>query len=142
MFQQPFFSPESASITHQVAIGANNPVTRDDDGHIIFSIGIRNSSCGFSITRSPGQFKIADGFCKRYLHQFRPHSLLKCGAGLVDRKVELSALTIEIFNQLFNALDKHRWEIFLSAFCLLRFIMKTHFADKIIRATYFQDADR
>src|SRR6266540_1709460 len=104
MLQQPFFSPQTSGISNQTFIAANNTMTWNDDSNFIFSTGGSGSTYHFYITKLFRQFEITNGFAKRNVEQFAPHSLLKRSAFLVYRYIKTSAFAIKKFNQLFRTL--------------------------------------
>jgi len=58
MVQQPFFSPEAASIADQGAVRAYDPVAGDDDGNGIFIIGVSHSTIGIGFADGSGHVSV------------------------------------------------------------------------------------
>src|SRR3954471_7123328 len=71
--QQPFFAPQSTTITNQGLIASNNAVTGNNDTDIIFAVGRSHSPNCFQVTILLCQLIIADGFSIRYFAKQGPN---------------------------------------------------------------------
>ena len=114
----------------------------NDDGYIVFSIGIGYCPCSFWIAGFNSQLQVADRFCIRYCHQQAPGLLLKCSTTLIDGQFKNSSFAIKILYQLLNTLYDHWRQIFFSVIAFLCSIMKAHFADIIFGAWNFKQPQR
>lgn len=105
MVEEPFFAPEAAGIAYEVAFGADDAVTGDDDGDIVLTVCGGGGADGLGIAEAAGQFEIADGLPKGDGGELVPYPLLKGRAVLGDGEVEDAALPLKILDHLFDALD-------------------------------------
>src|SRR5580658_2209970 len=146
MIQQPFFSPKSATISNQVPLGPDHPVTRHDDHDIVLPVGRRGRPDIFSISQPSGLLQVADCLSKGYRHQLVPNPLLKLATLLVDRKVENLPLPLEILDKLLDTLNDHRCDraaqLTVSVILLIQPVDKVNLTDIGIRATHAQQTQR
>lgn len=67
MIQQPFFSPEIASVSNEFAITPYNAVTGNHDAYFVAAIGSSNGPDRFYIFNSFGKIHVTDVFPERYI---------------------------------------------------------------------------
>ena len=146
MVKEPFFPPETTGIAHQVAFGADDAMARDDDGDIVLAIGGGSGANRLGIAETTGHFEIADGLTKGDGGELIPDTLLERGAFLVDGEIKDAALSLEILNQLFGALDDHGADRPLPTtalvFRVFEVIDKADLTDISIRTPDAQQAER
>ena len=138
VFEQPFFSPETAAISDQVFFGPDDAVTGYDDDDVIPSVGGCRGADSPGITEPAGQFEIAERFSEGNSRQLVPHPLLKGRTALADGEIEDASLSLEILDQLFDTLDDHGCnrplEIGAAQLELFEMVDKADLADIGVRA--------
>ena len=107
MKQQPALSFQSAGITCEFAIAANNPVAGDDNWDGIFTIGQANCSRVFCRTRPDCNFDITRGFAISNLAYQFPYAMLKFASGWCEFQVKLQAFPFKILIELLHALYQY-----------------------------------
>src|SRR5580693_9309270 len=100
MTQQPFLALDAPAKAGQRTIGADDPMTGNDDGDWIAAIRQPNRPRSIGIVQAFGELPVAARFAERYFCQLAPNALLKFGARHAQRQIEFAALTGEVFVQL------------------------------------------
>lgn len=144
MVEEPFLSPETAGIADEVAFGADDTVTRDDDGDVVPAVGGGGGADRLGIAETAGHFEVTNGLAKGDCRQFVPDALLERGAVLGHGKIEDAALSLEILDQLFDALDHHGGNGAVEAgmlhFCVVKMVDKADLIDIGSRAADAEQA--
>src|SRR5688572_14563013 len=104
MVEQPFFVFESPSITGEVTILANHPVTGYNNRNWILTISHPYCTNCLDVADADGEFFIGDRFSKWDSRQFRPHALLKIGSMNVKLDIKKFSTLEKIFIQFAHAL--------------------------------------
>jgi hypothetical protein len=105
VIEQPLFTPEAAAVADEVAFGADDAVAGNDDDDIVLAVRGGRGADGLGIAEAAGEFEIAERFPEGDGGEFGPNALLEGGTFLADGEVEDAALSLEILDQLFDALD-------------------------------------
>ena len=141
--KQPFLSPSATGITDEVVVAADYPVTGYDDRNIVFAIGCRSGPDRFGIAELFREFQVTDSGSVTNMHEFIPHFLLKCRAFLAERQFELPPLALEIFYQLFKALEQERRKCNTGfGGCAFNHILKSEFSNSFFSTANPQQSHR
>lgn len=101
MFEQRFFDVESAAVSGQRFVTADDAMARNDERDGILPVGGTHSAGGFRVPDPCGEFAIADGFAVGNAQQFIPDKALESSAFRCERQVERLALSGKVLAHLF-----------------------------------------
>jgi len=144
VIEEPFFTPETAGVADEIAFGADDAVAGDDDSDIVLAIGGGGGADRLGIAETAGHLEIADGLTKGDGGELVPDALLEGGAVLGNGKFKNTALTLEILDQLFDALDDHgghgALEAGMAGFRIIEVVDKADLIDIGVRAADAEQA--
>ena len=99
---QEFFSPQSATVTAQVSILANDPVARNHYGDAIVTVGSADGSLRSRTSDGARLLLVADGFPVWYLEEPLPGCQLKSGSRQDERSGEALQPTEKVVIELLS----------------------------------------
>src|SRR5690606_9933540 len=94
--QQPALARQSAAVTRQRAVGANDPMAGDHDADTVAMIGGANDAGVRTIADCPGQITVTAGPAIGNALQLGPDRFVKSGAGGIQSEFEYLSAAVEI----------------------------------------------
>jgi hypothetical protein len=106
-FEEPFLQADSTGKAHQPSARTHDPVTGDQDGNRVGSVGGTHSPGALWIPQFPGEFPVGDGRSERNPGHALPHSDLEMSSPQVRFDSELRTVTPKVLGQLPGTLGKN-----------------------------------
>ncbi len=75
--QKFFFDGQTAAVSGEPAVGADDAMAGDDDGNGIGAVGQSHSARGVGVADAASEFAVGDGFTVRDFNEFAPDFLLE-----------------------------------------------------------------
>lgn len=100
VLEQPFLAPQTATITDQLAVFADDAMAGYDDGDRVAAVGGSHGPYGCRSTDTPCNILIGCRAAIRNRLQALPDLLLEFGSAQGQADIEFVALSLEIFGHL------------------------------------------
>ena len=108
MFKQPFFAPQSAAVSDQLAVFADDAVTGYHDGDRVAAVGGADGPDGGRPPHASGNVLVGCNAAIRHCLQLPPDLLLEIGSFKRHFKIEFAAFAGEVIGHLSNGLGNQR----------------------------------